>query len=382
MTDSIILTNAKIVLPTEVICGTVEVRSGAITDVQRGRSNQPSAIDFDGDYMLPGIVELHTDNFERHMNPRPNVRWPSRDAVIAHDAQIASAGITTVFDAISIGDLFEHSPRIKFLDEMVDAIREARLDGALRAEHMLHLRCELTFARVVEALERLSAGPLVNLVSIMDHSPGQRQFADIAKYRAYYKGKHGLDDASLDDLTRRHIDIHHRLAATHRRKLVEICNRRHIPMASHDDETEAHVEEAASEGMAISEFPTTVAAARTARKKGMKILMGAPNVVLGGSQSGNISARTLHDLGLLDLLSSDYVPSSLVQAAFKLAREPGMHAVSLPEAVSKITLAPAHAAGLNDRGEITPGKRADLVRVHFARQPTVRCVWRAGVRII
>jgi alpha-D-ribose 1-methylphosphonate 5-triphosphate diphosphatase len=260
-----IFTNARVVLPSEVVCGTVEVRAGRIADVQTGRSNCPSAQDLDGDYLLPGIVELHTDNFERHINPRPNVRWPSRDAIVAHDAQIAAAGITTVFDAISIGDLFEDSPRIRFLDDMVDAIRDARVDGALRAEHLLHLRCELTFSRVVESLERLSAGPLVSLVSIMDHSPGQRQFADVAKYRAYYKGKHGLDEAALDDLARRHVDIHQRLAPVHRARLVALCRARGIPMASHDDETEGHVAEAASEGMVISEFPTTVAAARAAR---------------------------------------------------------------------------------------------------------------------
>lgn len=380
--DGVILTNARIVLEDDVIHGTIEVTDGAIHDVQPGRSNLARACDCEGDHIIPGIVELHTDNLERHMSPRPGVRWPPGNAALAHDAQVAAAGITTVFDAISIGDLLEDSPRVKLLDDMVDAIRATSDSDAFRAEHFLHLRCELTFIKVVESLERLAAGPLVHLVSIMDHSPGQRQFADIGKYRAHYRGKHGLSEEQLDELSRRHIDVHERLAGPHRERIVALCKELGIPMASHDDETEEHVAEAADAGMAISEFPTTVRAAKAARARGMKILMGAPNIVLGGSQSGNISAIVLLEDDLLDLLSSDYVPSSLVQAAFKVAGPESGLGVTLPDAVARISTAPARVAGLYDRGRIAQGLRADLVRVRAANEtPVVRDVWRAGRRV-
>jgi alpha-D-ribose 1-methylphosphonate 5-triphosphate diphosphatase len=284
-----------------------------------------------------------------------------------------------VFDALSIGDIVPDSPRIRDLSAMVAALRAAAEDQSLRAEHRLHLRCELTYENVVTRFEELSSDPLVGLASVMDHSPGQRQFAHIGKYRQYYQGKYNMDDAAMDVFMARQLDARERFSAPHRKQVLEMCRERAIAVASHDDETVDHVTQAVAEGIRIAEFPTTLTAARAARSAGMGILMGGPNVVLNGSQSGNISARDLAGQGLLDIISSDYVPASMLEAAFALPR--ASLGIELPQAVAMVSANPAELVGMNDRGEIAAGKRADLLRVTvLGPHPMVRGVWRGGER--
>jgi alpha-D-ribose 1-methylphosphonate 5-triphosphate diphosphatase len=166
-----------------------------------------------------------------------------------------------------------------------------------------------------------------------------------------------------------------------RQLIAEMCRERGIVLASHDDATADHIAEAAGMGVTLAEFPTTIAAAKASRDAGMKILMGAPNIVRGGSHSGNIAARDVVADGLLDVLSSDYFPFSLLHAAFKIAGEDG--GVSLPLAMAMVSINPAKAAGLDDRGAILPGRRADLVQVHTDGDvPLVRAVWRQGRRVV
>jgi alpha-D-ribose 1-methylphosphonate 5-triphosphate diphosphatase len=377
--DQLIVANAQIVTADAVIHGALVVRDGVVADIAEGAAPIPGALDFAGDYLLPGLVELHTDNLERHLSPRPGVRWPVAGALRVHDAMVISAGITTVFDALSIGDIVPDSPRIRDLDAMIVALRAAAEDGSLRAEHRLHLRCELTYENVVARFDALAHDPLVGLVSLMDHSPGQRQFANLDKYRQYYQGKYNMDDAAMDAFMTRQIAARDRFSALHRGQLVRLCRAQAIAVASHDDETEAHIAQAVEEGIRIAEFPTTLAAARAARSAGMGILMGGPNVVLNGSQSGNISARALAGEGLLDIISSDYVPASMLEAAFALpAANIG---IALPQAVAMVSANPARLVGLQDRGEIAVGKRGDLLRVAAGGpHPLVRAVWRDGER--
>lgn len=380
MTGETILTNVRLVLRDDVIDGTLKVANDCIDAVDEGRSSVPSAIDCGGDYVIPGLVELHTDNLEKHFAPRPGVSWPAMEAALAHDTQLAAAGITTVFDAVCLGDLFRNGSRVNQFDRMMAAIAHGAAENLFRAEHGLHLRCELSFDGVVDMFDAHADNPLVRLVSLMDHTPGQRQFVDETRYRLYYQRKYGLSDAEMDAFIADQRHAHDRFARSHRAMLVERAHARGLPIASHDDATEDHVAEAARDGAAIAEFPTTMKAARAARRQRLRVLMGAPNLVLGGSHSGNISAKALNDDGLLDILSSDYVPSSLVQAVFLLARGEG--GISLPAAVAKATATPAAAAGLDDRGEIAIGKRADLVRISLKMElAVVASVWRAGVRV-
>lgn len=372
-----VFTNARVIARDREIVGTVVVRDDRIAEVQPGASAAAGALDFEGDYLVPGLVELHTDNLEKHFAPRPGVRWPGRAAVMAHDAQIAAAGITTVFDALALGDVYASS-RIEGLEAMYKGLCGACESRLLRAEHHLHLRCELSFAQVLELFEHLMDGELVRLVSIMDHTPGQRQFVSVDKYRLYYQKKHGMSDAEFEGFLARRREAQAKYSVVHRRAIVERAKARNFVLASHDDATLAHVTESADDGMTIAEFPTTLEAARASRERGLAVLLGAPNVVLGGSQSGNISALDLAAEGLLDIMSSDYVPMSLMQAPFLLARA----GFGLPAAIRLASYNPAHVMGLDDRGEIAPGKRADFARVRVvADMPVVRSVWRTGTRV-
>ncbi len=376
-----VFTNARIVTADTVFGGSVCVADGRISDIGPGISMSGSTVDLEGDYLLPGFVELHTDNLEKHFSPRPGVSWPAVPAVVAHDAQIACSGITTVFDALSIGDLNPDSVRLRHLKRMAEAIDDARERGLLRAEHLLHLRCEVSHEEVLRIFESYVDSANVRLVSLMDHTPGQRQFAQIDKYKQYYKGKYGFTDEAIDEFIADKRRAQQLYSEQHRSCLVERCRARGITLASHDDATEEHVDEAIRDGVAIAEFPTTLVAARKASEAGLGVLMGAPNVVLGGSHSGNVSATELARQGVMDILSSDYVPSSMVQGAFRLWAEGATQ--SLPDAVATISLNPARAAGLDDRGEIAPGKRADLVRVAVRdHTPIVVSAWRAGERIV
>ena len=372
--------NARIVLANEVIEGTVNVRDGIVSDVSQGGSAVPSAIDIEGNYLMPGLVELHTDNLERHMMPRPGAYWPSVAAVVAHDGEVAAAGFTTVFDALALGDVDQKSQRVQRLGEMSESIDAARRDGLLRAEHHLHLRCEVSYPALSAMVDMMIDSPLANLVSVMDHSPGQRQFATVEQYSRYYMSKYGMDGEEIKRFVSQRLEDQVRYSEPNRKYTVESAQARGLRLASHDDATEDHVREAVADGMVIAEFPTTVAAARASHEGGLKVLMGGPNVVRGGSHSGNVSARELADHGFLDIISSDYVPSSLLQAAFLLSEQ--VEEIDLPAATRTITRAPAESVGLDDRGEIAQGLRGDLIQVHKSEtHPVVRSVWREGRRV-
>jgi alpha-D-ribose 1-methylphosphonate 5-triphosphate diphosphatase len=381
MTNELILTNARLVTPDDVLVGTVLVRAGKIADIVRGATAIRGALDCEGDYLLPGLVELHTDNLEKHISPRPGVRWPADAAILAHDAQMAAAGVTTVFDAVSLGDMIEGSSRQSNLASMIDAIGRTKRNGHLRADHRLHLRCEVSSDEAWTLFEAFADDENVAIVSLMDHTPGQRQFTHEDKYREYYMGKYGFDDAQMEAFTARQLAASARNSTRNRQAIAAASRARGLILASHDDATLDHVDEAVALGTHFSEFPTTVGAAKAARDKGMRVLMGAPNVVRGGSHSGNVSAAELAAQGCLDVLSSDYVPVSLMQAIFMLHR--GSHAIPLPQAVAMVTAIPAEVAGLSDRGHLVTWQRADLVRVHEAGPiPVIREVWREGRRII
>jgi alpha-D-ribose 1-methylphosphonate 5-triphosphate diphosphatase len=371
--------NGRVVTAHDVFTGTVSVENGVIRAVERGGPAEGAALDLQGDYMLPGIVELHTDVLERHAIPRPGVEWPEVAAVVGYDSQLIGAGITTVLDSLVIGYAFDTGQRPRNPRPLVEAIRQARTSALLRADHYLHMRCEVSTELVVDDFTPFADDPLVRLVSVMDHSPGQRQFVSIEKYRQYNQGRYGLSDVQVDDLVRARLVDRTRYAEPHREAITALCRKHGLTTASHDDALVAHVDEAVRAGATIAEFPTTLEAARAARDYGLAVLAGAPNLVRGRSHSGNVSAAELAGLGLLDILSSDYVPASALHGAFILHLH---HGVPLTEAVATVSLTPASRVGLDDRGEIAVGKRADLVRVRLAGDlPVVRGVWCQGERV-
>jgi alpha-D-ribose 1-methylphosphonate 5-triphosphate diphosphatase len=372
MSKETVFSNAQIVLDDAVISGSILVRDGVIADISEGSSRIGD--DLEGDYLIAGLIELHTDHLEAHYSPRPGVRWGKIAAIQAHDAQVAASGITTVFDCLRMGSDEEGGFELGEMRDMADALAAASRDKRLKVEHLIHLRCEVSSADVLEHFEGFENDPQVRLVSLMDHAPGQRQFQTLEQYSLYYQKKRGLTDAAFQEFCARRQESSARYARPNRDAIASACAERSITVASHDDATIEHVNEAIAHGVRLAEFPTSIDAARASHQAGMSVLMGAPNIVRGKSHSGNISA------GLLDVLSSDYVPLSLVHAPFILAD--GEDGMSLPQAISMVTSTPARTVGLSDRGRIAPGLRADLVRIHrMEGVPVVRSVWRQGHRV-
>ena len=377
----LMITNATVVLADHLIDrGWVAVCGDRIAEIGAGPPPEPG-IDFGGDLLLPGLVELHTDHLETHYIPRPKVYWNPLAAVISYDAQIATSGITTVLDSVRVWREDQLHETGGQSDVLSNAIASARDAGLLRAEHFLHLRCEVPMPWVVEDTEKLARRPDVRLISIMDHTPGQRQFRDPEKLRTYYRGnKISLTDAELEQLFEVRLGYQLAYAERNREQLIAMAQRRTIPLASHDDTLMIHVEEAIRNNVVVAEFPTTMEAAAGLHAVGIKVLMGAPNLVRGGSHSGNVATADLAAAGLLDVLSSDYVPASLLVAALRLPT--ASPRLDLAAAIRTVTKTPAEVVGLDDRGEIAVGRRGDLVRVYNkAAVPVVRAVWRAGQRV-
>lgn len=379
--SDIVVGNARIVLADRVLDrGWIALADGRIAEIGEGDARGAHE-DAGGDLIMPGLIELHTDHLEAHYVPRPKVFWDPVAAVISYDGQLATAGITTVLDSLRVWREEGAEEVDGRAGVLAEAIATAREDNLLRAEHFLHLRCEIPMPSVVEEAKELVGRPDVKLMSLMDHTPGQRQFRDEVKLRDYYRGKGGgKTDAELDVLFEKRFAYQKAYAADNMRAIVALARQYDIPLASHDDTTEENVADAVRDRVSVAEFPTTMEAARGLHRAGIGILMGAPNVVRGGSHSGNIAAVDLAREGLLDILSSDYIPSSLLMAALQLPQR--VPAIELAAAVRTVTKTPAEAVGLSDRGEIAVGKRADLIRVHLARGiPVVRSVWRAGHRV-
>jgi alpha-D-ribose 1-methylphosphonate 5-triphosphate diphosphatase len=246
----------------------------------------------------------------------------------------------------------------------------------LKAQHFLHLRCEVPALDMLPLFDTVADNILVRMVSLMDHSPGVGQYANMDFYRELRR-RGGMDD---DYIERRILELQaqrERVRLPHRRALLDRVAGRDIALASHDDRTEAEIAENAADGIGISEFPVTMAAAQAAKAAGMQVIAGAPNIVRGGSHSGNVSAADLVEIGAVDAFASDYVPNSLVEAAFQCAQR-----IGLPQAIALVSERPAQLTGLSDRGRLVAGQRADVVRVRVHDNlPVVRQVWRSGERV-
>lgn len=380
MTEAI-LANAMLVLKDEVTAGSLVMRDGLIVDISQGKTVPAGAVDCGGDLVMPGLIELHTDNLERHIEPRPKVNWPHAAAIIAHDAELCSVGITTVFDALRVGSIGASGGRTDYREyarDLASEILEMRAKDALRISHYIHLRAETCSETLIAELAKFGPEDRVGIVSLMDHTPGERQFRDLSKLRDYVCGKHGLSEAQFDEHVASQIALKERLGAAHEAASVAAARRFGAVLASHDDTTDDQVAHSASKGVHFAEFPTTVEAARACRAHGIAIMMGAPNLIRGGSHSGNVAAHELAESDLLDIISSDYVPSALLSSALLLGDLWGDTA----RGISTVTDAPARAVGLTDRGRLEPGKRADLIRVkRINGAGMLHGVWVKGQRV-
>ena len=377
MTETV-LANARILLPEGLVHGSLLIRHGVVADVSTGLSPR-TAEDMERDLILPGLIELHTDNIERHIEPRPKVDWPHRAAILAHDGELAACGITTVFDALRLGS--DNDPlgtKGEYARALADDILDLRAEGALRIDHKLHLRAEVCSETLMAELDRFGPEDGVGIVSLMDHTPGQRQFRDIDKLRAYVIGKRGLSEEAFQAQIATQQDLGARVRAHHEAATVNACRRYGATLASHDDTTEAQVASSHAQGARLAEFPTTLEAAEACRAHGIAVMMGAPNLIRGGSHSGNVAAKVLAEADLLDIVSSDYVPAALLMAGLML----GDLWDDMARGIATVSANPAEAVGLRDRGRIAPGLRADLIRVRrLSGAARVAGVWVEGRRV-
>ncbi|QPV63330.1 alpha-D-ribose 1-methylphosphonate 5-triphosphate diphosphatase [Halosimplex litoreum] len=363
------VTDARVVTPETVVDGGVRVESDRIVDVGEVETDGAVQIDADGRFVLPGLVDLHGDDIESHLHPRSGARMDTHVALAAADRSNLAAGITTKFHAIS----FETDPDSDRSPELGAELTEA-VDAAddLMADHRIHARCEVTQPECVEAvLEVVEAGD-ADLVSVMSHIPGKGQFRDQEAFVEYYRDSadHTVEEAEEMIAERGDVEM-----ATLRERVERVVDRAHdagAVTASHDDEDPTEVERLAETGVDVTEYPITMETAERAADLGMTVAMGAPNLVRGESQWGNLETAAAIDAGVVDALVADYHPPSMLAGAFVDTGEP------LPDRVARVTANPAAAVGLPDRGRIEAGARADLVLVDRDPSPTVHRAFVAG----
>lgn len=369
--------NARVVMGDATAHGALLVRDGLIAAVDQGAGAKGE--DMEGDILAPGIIDLHTDNLEKHFFPRPNIDWDAASAAIVHDGLCASVGVTTVYDSLSIGSFANAARTEDNQTRLIEGVAHAHAAGLLRIDHRLHWRCELSASDMLARLDPFVTHPLTGLLSLMDHTPGQRQYRNVEKHKKMWRAE-GMDDAQIAERLSAAQARQAENVGPNRKRTAAIAAAMKIPLAAHDDETIAHVDDAADAGATIAEFPVTLEAAQHARARGMSVVMGGPNLIRGGSYSGNVSAADIAKHELLDGFASDYVPRSLIECAIKLTQAP-FH-WDLSRAWATVSSMPAAALGLADRGVLEPGRRADLVRVRIVDgRPIVRGVWVAGRRV-
>jgi alpha-D-ribose 1-methylphosphonate 5-triphosphate diphosphatase len=362
--QSYCIEDARIVTPDAVVDGAVRIEDGSIAAigpaVTPGRGD--TSLDADGQYLLPGLVDLHGDDIERHLQPRKGTRMGTLMALGTADRENLAAGITTKYHAIA----FENDPAdgrtTELAAELTRAIQSA---SSLLADHRIHVRCEVTQQEAVDAAMRDIERDAVDLVSVMSHIPGKGQFEDIEAFKQFYENsdRHTIEEAERFIEERASISME--TVQTRIERIIQQAQEAGIVTASHDDEDPQEVERLHETGVDISEYPITLQTAKRAHDLGMTTVMGAPNLIRGESQWGNLASKTAIEAGVLDVLCVDYHPQSLLAAPFVDTGEP------LPDRVARVSENPADAVGLHDRGRIERGARADLILVDTADTPTV-----------
>jgi alpha-D-ribose 1-methylphosphonate 5-triphosphate diphosphatase len=375
------LSDFRVVTPDRVLKrGSVRVEGGRIVEV--ADTPVPGAALVGDDLLLmPGFVDMHGDMVEREVEPRPNVHMPMELGLRDLDRRLAASGVTTAYAAVSFhpGSAYGH---IRHFDQTSAIIRALKSMGdVLKVDHKVHARFEITFPDALRVVEGLIAEGAVDLVSLTDHTPGQGQYRNLEAHVARVAREKGLSQTDAEEEVVRRIAEKRSTAgdmADTLRAISATCRAHSVALASHDDDTVEKVALMQALGAGISEFPVTVEAANEARARGLSTAMGAPNALRGQSYSGNLSARAAHELGLLDILASDYHPSALLPAVLELAKA---DPAGLPGATRLATLNPARALGLTDRGAIAPGMLADLVIADDNGIGHVRATLRAGRKI-
>jgi alpha-D-ribose 1-methylphosphonate 5-triphosphate diphosphatase len=358
--QALVIENAQVVTPEETLEGaSLKIESGMIAEIKAGKINSGAPrLDARGGYVLPGFVDLHSDALEKEIEPRPGTFFPNNIAIIELDKKLAACGITTIFHALSFAEGEIGVRSNKMATQIITEIN--RLAPQLKINTKVHARYEITDALAVPYLEELLRCGGIQLLSFMDHTPGQGQFKEVASFKQYFSAVYEKTDAELDKIIDQKV-----LARASRHSLIErlatLAKSLNIPLASHDDDCAAKIRWLGEMGIGISEFTVNLEALKAAREAGIYVCLGAPNALRGNSRLGNLSAREAIFSGLADIVCSDYTPMAILHVVFTLH-----HLGNLPlnQSVNLVSLNPAQAVGLADRlGSLETGKRADLMVV-------------------
>lgn len=355
----IYITNANIVLAEDVLTNaSLLIENGLISAINpENIPDQVQTVDAQGKTVMPGMIDLHCDALEKEVEPRPNVHFPIDFACAQADKRNAGAGITTVYHALSFANEELGVRNNQFAKEIAEAVHQFQPHALV--DNWVHCRYEITDPTGLPILMELMEKRSMHLVSLMDHTPGQGQFKDLAAYKAYFGKSYQKSDAELDQFIAQK-QQQAEGAMERVEQLVKMAHAQGISVASHDDDCKERVDTMTALGVDISEFPINMETAEYARAKGMKTIMGAPNILRGKSQSGSMRALDAVNAGVCDCLCADYSPATLIMAVFKLAE---VSKLTLAQAIQLVTKNPAEAAKLHDRGVIEVGKRADIIMI-------------------
>jgi alpha-D-ribose 1-methylphosphonate 5-triphosphate diphosphatase len=374
MQTTLLLTHARVVLPDQVLDNAaVLIEGDRIAAIEPANARADHTVDLRGQTLLPGLIDVHCDAIEKEAEPRSRVLFPMDFAVAQVDRRNAAAGITTPYHALSFANREWGVRNNDTAAEVIRALHAFRPHSLV--DNRVHCRYEVTDLAAVPILTDLMDAGMVDLLSVMDHSPGQGQFKTLDAYLEYMMGNHGMSREQAEEAAQSKARAQE--GAVGRVELLLAHARRHgIPTASHDDDSVHRIAAMRALGVAMSEFPITLDTAQAAVSCGLPTILGAPNVLRGQSQSGSMRAIDAIRAGVASCLCSDYQPSTLIAAAFAAARQAG---IALQQAVALVTANPAQACGLSDRGRIQVGLRADLIAVQsVGAQPLVTHTWSAG----
>jgi alpha-D-ribose 1-methylphosphonate 5-triphosphate diphosphatase len=374
------LHNVVVVTPEALIPNaSVVVEQGVIAYMGSGPETRfVGSLDGGGSYLLPGLIDVHSDGLEKELSPRPGVVFPEAFGLRSFEGRLHGAGVTTAMHGVGYEHDDRHERTVELAERLTIALRVRRADPGALVDHRILYRVDARDLDGVSALEAhldsLGRTESAAFVSFEDHTPGQGQYSNVDHYRRWLRSR----TDNVDEELQRVIDKRAAKLENRDPNLARLCRLAQdgrINMLVHDPVTADDIDTAAAWPASIAEFPTTVEAAHAAIELGMSTVLGAPNVMRGGSHSGNVSAEELVRKNLVTCLASDYQPATLLAAVFLLAQR---GACSLPSAVRLVTEGPAKMLGLADRGRIEVGRRADLVLCDFdGSWPTIRQTWRA-----
>jgi alpha-D-ribose 1-methylphosphonate 5-triphosphate diphosphatase len=363
-----IIRNAKIITENEVLEGyDLIIDNDRIIDIEESRiyeSHELSdVLDAKGSYLSPGFIDIHSDYIEHMAAPRPAIMMDFGLSLYETERELLTHGITTIYHSLS---LFKHSEfhykpirdteNVKKLAESISRVNSE--NGIIN--HKFHARFEIDNHDEVENIKTYIREGKVDLISFMDHTPGQGQYRDIEEFRRTLKGYNEHTEEGLDKIIEKHLNKP-KITVQDMKKIADTAIEHNIPIASHDDDTVKKLDFVKSLGVTISEFPITLQTAKDAKNKGLYTIAGAPNVMLGGSHNGNLSASEGIANEAVDILCSDYYPPSLLHSVFTLHRTNNL---PLHDMFKLITQNPAKAVGIDkDYGIIKKGYKADLLLI-------------------